>query len=216
MRHVPIAGAFWRAILVAIIHTWTTFIISEEELLLGPPSVCSSLMRLKLETPNCYLPFLGQFSILEQKPKVQHIILGLYPYNSSSKFRFFPLIRGEKVGFWFPRDEVNWSLDLHVWEYNLTCLIIAVVVSKFARHHWLLQAAPCSPDLTVRCISNSGPFSSKFEQDNSHSISPPIKGAQRTSLSSFCKSFQTFKNSQLLQNSLQCCSFAFRKFSFFS
>ena len=183
-------------------HAWAAFIISEEELLLRLLSIRSSLIRLSLGTLDNYLLLLGQFSVPTQKPKAQHVILGLYPYNSLSKFRFFPLIRGEKVGLWFLRDEVNWPLDLHVWEYSLTHLIIAAVISKFARCHWLLQAAPCSPDLTVRCISNDGPFSSKFERDNSHSISPSIKGAWRTSFSSFCKSFQTFKNSQLLQNSL--------------
>ena len=33
------------------------------------------------------------------KPKAQYTILGPYPYNSPLKFRFFPLIQGEKVGF---------------------------------------------------------------------------------------------------------------------
>ena len=215
MRHVPIARASWRVILVAGMHAWAAFIISEEELLLGSHSVRSSLIRLSLETLDNYLVLLGQFSVPEQKPKAQHVILGLYPYNNPLKFRFIPLIWGEKVGFWFPRDEVKWPLDLHVWEYSLTRLIIAAIVSKFARRHWLLQAAPCSPNLMVRCISNDGPFSSKFERDNSHPLSPFIKGAWRASFSSFCKSFQTFKNSQLLQNSLQYRSFAFRKFYFF-
>ena len=39
------------------------------------------------------------------------MILSPYPYNSPSKLRFFPLIRGEKVGFWFLRDKTNWFLD---------------------------------------------------------------------------------------------------------
>ena len=37
----------------------------------------------------------------QPNPKAQYTILGLYLYNSLSKLRFFPLIRGEKVEFWF-------------------------------------------------------------------------------------------------------------------
>ena len=40
----------------------------------------------------------------------QYIILDPSPYNSSLKFRFFPPLRGEKVGFWFLRDKINWFL----------------------------------------------------------------------------------------------------------
>ena len=195
MRHVLITGAFWRFILVAGIRAWAIFIISEEELLLGSPFVRPSFISLSLGNPVNYLLLLGQFNCPKQRPKAQHVILGLYPYNSLSKFRFFPFHPRRKVGFWFRRDEVNWPLDLHMWEYGLTHLIIAVVVLKFMRRHWLLQAAPCSSYLTMRWISNGGPFSSKFERDNSHLISSPIKGVWRTSLSSFCKSFQIFKNS---------------------
>ena len=209
MRHVLITGAFWRFTLVVRIRAWAVFIIFEEELLFGSPSVRPSFISLSLGTPDNYLLLLRQFSFPGQKPKAQHVMLGLYPYNSSSKFRFFHFHPRRKVGFWFPRDEVNWHLDLHVWEYGLMHLIIAAVVSKFMGCHWLLQAAPCSPDLTVRRISNDGPFFLKFERDNSHLIFPPIKGAWRTSFSSFCKSFQIFKNS------LQCRLFVFRKFSLF-
>ena len=46
MRLVPVIGASWRVTLIAGVHTWAAFIISEEEFLLGPPSIRFLLMRL--------------------------------------------------------------------------------------------------------------------------------------------------------------------------
>ena len=86
MRHVPIAGASWRVTLVTGIHARVSFIISEKELLLGSPSIRSSLIRLSLGTPNNYLLLLGQFSVPGQKLKAQHVILGLYPYKGYKVF----------------------------------------------------------------------------------------------------------------------------------
>ena len=99
MRHVLIARAFWRFTLVAGICASAIFIIFEEKLLLGSPSVRPSFISLSLGTPDNYLLLFGQFNFLGQKPKAQHVILGLYPYNRPPKFQFFPLIRGEKWDF---------------------------------------------------------------------------------------------------------------------
>ena len=41
----------------------------------------------------------SDYSYFRLRPKVLYKNLGPYLYNSPSKFRFFPLIRGEKVGF---------------------------------------------------------------------------------------------------------------------
>ena len=45
MRHVPTIRASWKVILITGMHTWTAYITSGEEFLLGPPSIRSLLMR---------------------------------------------------------------------------------------------------------------------------------------------------------------------------
>ena len=89
MRHVPISGVSWRVTLVAGICTWAVFIISEEELLLGSPSVHPSFISLLVGNPDNYLLLLGQFSYPGQRPKAQHVILGLYPYIYNMKITWF-------------------------------------------------------------------------------------------------------------------------------
>ena len=60
------------------------------------------------------------------RPKAQYMILGPYPYNNPSKLRFFPLIWGEKVGFWFLRVKAIHFLGLHVREY---CFVHPITVT---------------------------------------------------------------------------------------
>ena len=65
------------------------------------------------------------------KPKAQHTILGLYTYNSPSKLRFFPLIQGEKVGFFFFfRIKTIHLFGSHAWDYHFARYIIAIDVSE--------------------------------------------------------------------------------------
>ena len=105
--HVPINGASWRAILVAKIHVWTALIRSEEGFILGSPSICPFLMRLQIGISYNYSSLLGSPKRPQTEPKTHRMVLGSYPYNSPSKFQFFPLIWGEKVGFWFLGDKTN-------------------------------------------------------------------------------------------------------------
>ena len=104
------------------------------------------------------------------RPKAQCIILGLYPYNSPLKLRIFPLIRGEKVGFWFLRVKTIYFFDLHVWKHWFVCLVTAPKASEPAIPHLMLQVALCSPYPMVRDKSYNWHFPLKFERDNSHSI----------------------------------------------
>ena len=67
--------------------------------------------------------------------KAQNIVLGPYPYNSPSKLWFFPLIWGEKVGFWFLRVKTIRFSGLHMWEYRFTRLITVTDTSEQAMHH---------------------------------------------------------------------------------
>ena len=54
---------------------------------------------------------------------------GPYPYNSPSKLQFFPLIQGEKVGFWFLRDKTIYFSSSHMWNYRFACPMIATDAS---------------------------------------------------------------------------------------
>ena len=55
----------------------------------GTLSLTPLLLFIRPQTNQCSRP----------RPKAQYMILGLYPYNSPLKLWFFPLIRGENVGF---------------------------------------------------------------------------------------------------------------------
>ena len=46
-----------------------------------------------------HMPSPRTWSNFPTGPKAPCVILGLCPYNSPSKFRVFPLIRGENAGF---------------------------------------------------------------------------------------------------------------------
>ena len=96
MRHIPIFRAFWRVTLISRVHTWATFVVSEEGFLLFHSFPTYETLTWN---PLTTIYSFSNLSMSQIKPKAQYMILGTYPYNSPSKFRFFPFIRGGKVGF---------------------------------------------------------------------------------------------------------------------
>ena len=83
MRHAPIIRASWRVILIAEIHNWITYAMSEEELLLRPPSIRPLLVRLWMGAFDDHLPLLGPLNALGQSQGPIHDLGPLPPQNSN-------------------------------------------------------------------------------------------------------------------------------------
>ena len=85
VRHVSIVGVSWRITLIAGVHTWVAFIKSEEEFILGPPSICSLFTRLLIGTLDNYLFLLGPFNVLGQSLRPNVWFWALIPTNGLLK-----------------------------------------------------------------------------------------------------------------------------------
>ena len=166
MRHVPIVGAFWRITLVAGMHAWAAFIISEEEFLLGSPSIRSSFIRLSLEASDICLLLLGLSSVPKQRPKAQHVILGL-----------ILTIALQNPGFSLLFEEKMWDFDIYWINYHNflihTCgstvsraslLLLAFRSSRGAINCTRRLYVPSHP--TVRCLINGRHSSNSLSGSN--------------------------------------------------
>ena len=97
--HVPISGISWKVTLNDRIYIWSVLCLSEEILLLGPPFLNFPLATYSWDSElNTFIVVYSSSNQSTSSAKAQYIILGLYPYNSPSKLRFFPSYSRRKSG----------------------------------------------------------------------------------------------------------------------
>ena len=122
MVNVPITKTPWKLTLNDRIYIRFVLCLSEDALLLGPPFYLHVTYGTLNLTPLLLFIHLRTNQHHRPRPKAQYIILGPYPYNSPSKFRFFLLSEEKKWGFDFLRVKTINSSDLH-------CLVLLIIVT---------------------------------------------------------------------------------------